>query len=330
MNYHQLPKIDLHCHLDGSTRPQTIIDLAKQQGIKLVSQDPREIKKLIVAPETCANLDEYLQRFALPNQVMQTAQALERITFEVFEDAAQENVTYLEIRFAPLLHTQGNLSIADVIESVIKGMQRAHEKYGIYGNIILCALRHLPNENYKEMLTVGAHYLQHNVVGFDIAGSEMDNFAANYIDLAHLAQHLGFRVTIHAGEQGCGQNVLDSIMLLGAQRIGHGIAITQHQPAYSCVKDKNIGVETCPTSNLQTKSIGCLSDHPVRDFFQDGLSVTINTDNRTVSNTTMTDEVRKVIETFHFSLEDYFHIYRYSVAQSFASEDVKTKLLKII
>ncbi|MCU8518509.1 adenosine deaminase, partial [Vibrio vulnificus] len=137
MNYFDLPKIDLHCHLDGSVRPQTIIDLADEQNLTLPSRDINVIKEMMVAPETCPNLDEYLKRFELPGMVMQTAEALERISFELFEDAANENVKYLEVRFGPLLHQVKGLSLDDIMDSVVRGMKRAEAQYDIHGNYIL-------------------------------------------------------------------------------------------------------------------------------------------------------------------------------------------------
>ena len=143
---------------------------------------------------------------------------------------------------------------------------------------------------------------------------------------AQYAIEKGYRVTIHAGEQGVGQNVFDAVSLLGAERIGHGIHITGHEDAYKLVKTQNIALETCPSSNVQTKAVENLANHPVKAFYQDGIQITINTDNRTVSNTTMTDEVRKVMEQFNLSREDYFNIYKISIEHAFASDSVKQHL----
>ena len=327
MNYFNLPKIDLHCHLDGSVRPQTIIDLARQQNIRLPNDDIEEIKHLMIAPETCLNLDEYLQRFALPVSVMQTAEAIERISFELFEEAAQENVKYLEVRFGPLLHIEQGLSLSAIIGSAVQGMKRAEKLYDIKGNYILSLLRHMPKEDIKDVIDAGAKYLNDGVVAFDLAGGEAVGFCHEFIPYAQYAIEKGYRITIHAGEQGSGQNVSDAISLLGAERIGHGIHIKGDASAYQLVKNKAIALETCPSSNLQTKAVACLSAHPINEFYQRGVPVTINTDNRTVSNTTMTDEVRKVMEEFTLSREDYFNIYKVSVAHSFASESIKEQLM---
>ncbi|MGR5499717.1 adenosine deaminase [Vibrio sp. DNB22_10_4] len=327
MNYKQLPKIDLHCHLDGSVRPETIIELAEQQNIDLPSKDVNVIRDMMIAPETCPNLIEYLKRFDLPLSVMQTKEALERIAFEVYEDAALENVTYMEVRFGPLLHREKGLNVEEIIGSVVAGMQRAEKVHGIKGNIILSLLRHMPTDEIKHVIDVGSQYVGKGVAAFDLAGGEELGFCEKFIPFAQYAKEKGLNVTIHAGEQGEGQNVYDAITMLGAERVGHGIHIATHQAAFDLVYDKQVALETCPSSNVQTKAVDSMDVHPIEDFRQRGIPVTINTDNRTVSNTTMTKEVQKVMEQFNLSEDDYMHIYRNSVNAAFTDEATKSQLL---
>lgn len=327
MNYHLLPKIDLHCHLDGSLRPETLIELAYEQNITLPSDDVGVIRDMMIAPESCPNLDEYLKRFALPISVMQTASALKRIAFELFEDAAKENVTYLEVRFAPLFHIEGGLTLTQVLESVTDGLKEAEKRYSIKGNFILIFLKTFPKERIKETLDAGKAFLGSGVVAMDLAGSELPDFAAPFIPYVKYAKELGYRISIHAGEQGVGKNVLDAVEILNAERIGHGIAIENDKAAYQCVKSKRIGLESCPSSNVQTKAVPSLDVHPFSQFLHDGLVVSINTDNRTVSNTSMTKEVQKTMECFNLSIEDYKKIYRNSVEQAFISVSEKEALL---
>lgn len=330
MNFFDLPKIDLHCHLDGSVRPETIIDLAHQQKVHLPSEDINEINQLMIAPETCLNLDEYLKRFELPLSVMQTAESIERIAFELYEDAALENVKYLEVRFGPLLHLEKGLTLEQVISNAVQGMKRAEQQYDIKGNFILSLLRHMPKDSIKNVIDAGANYINNGVVAFDLAGPEIPDFCREFITYAQYAVEKGYKITIHAGEQGSGQNVYDAVSLLSAERIGHGIHIKGHDAAYQLVKNKQIALETCPSSNVQTKAVAKLDQHPIKVFYQCQIPVTINTDNRTVSNTTMTNEVKKVIETFNLTRKDYFNIYRTSVTHSFANEAVKQQLLQYI
>lgn len=208
-------------------------------------------------------------------------------------------------------------------------MQRAEAMYDIKGNYILSILRTMDKGNINDVIDAGAAYLNKGVVAFDLAGAELPGFCHEFIPYVNYAIEKGYRITIHAGEQGVGQNVFDAVSLLGAERVGHGIHIKGHQGAYDLVKEKSVALETCPSSNIQTKAVDVLSNHPIKAFYQGGVLITINTDNRTVSNTTMTDEVRKVMEEFNLSREDYFAIYRVSVEQSFASDEVKQELLKL-
>ncbi|GIU05593.1 MULTISPECIES: adenosine deaminase [unclassified Shewanella] len=328
MNYLQLPKIDLHCHLDGSVRPQTVIDLAKIQGVEIPSHNVDDIKALMVAPESCPNLDEYLTRFALPVSVMQTEAALERISFELFEDAALENVKYLEVRFGPQLHRKMGLNFEQIIGSVVKGMRRAEAQYDIKGNYILSIIKVLPKDDINDVIDAGAKFLDNGVVAFDLAASEEPGFCHEYIPYAKYALEKGYRITIHAGEQGVGQNVYDAISLLGAERIGHGIHINSHKQAYDLVRAEAVALETCPSSNVQTKAVESLESHPFGDFYRDGLLVTINTDNRTVSDTTMTKELQLSAEKFNLTEADYFAIYKMSVDNAFASDEVKQHLMQ--
>ncbi|GGI86363.1 adenosine deaminase [Shewanella gelidii] len=330
MQYFDVPKIDLHCHLDGSVRPQTIIDLAAQQELEIPSQDIEVINNLMIAPESCKDLVEYIERFELPISVMQTEEALTRISYELFEDAAKENVKYLEVRFGPLLHVQQGLSLDQVIASVVKGMQLAQDEYDIQGNYILSILRTMDLDRVYEVIDAGLPYLGQGVVAFDLAGAELPGFSQTFVPHAQYAKAKGYRITIHAGEQGSGQNVFDAVHLLNAERVGHGIHMKDHADAYNLVKAQNVALETCPSSNVQTKAVESLASHPLRDFYQDDVLITINTDNRTVSNTTMTDEVAKVMQQFDLTEQDYHAIYRTSVEKSFASAEVKQQLLAYI
>lgn len=330
MNYQELPKVDLHCHLDGSVRPSTLIELAKSQSIQLDSYDLNDVTQAMIAPEDCPNLVEYLKRFEIALSVMQEADAIKRISYELFKDAAAENVKYMEVRFGPLLHLQKGLTIAEVIESAVAGMKEAEAKYDIRGNYIISIVKGFPETQVPELIEVGASFLGRGVVAIDLAGAELPGFASAYVDQIQSAKDKGYRVTIHAGEQGDGNNVLEAITLLNAERVGHGIGINAHADAYSLVKKNHTTLETCPTSNIQTKAVNTLAEHPCRDFLDDRLNVTINTDNRTVSDTTMTKEIQRTIEAFNFSKEEYTQIYKNSVNSSFASDEVKAHLLSYL
>lgn len=323
MNFLALPKIELHCHLDGSLRAETVIDIAIKEGIQLPSYDKNELKKELIAPLDCASLDEYLQKFHLPNSVMQSEDSLRRITFELFEDAAKENVKYLEVRFAPLLHILKGLNVEQVMESVIEGMREAESRYEIKGNIILSCMRTMSVERAFEVVEKGKKFLGQGVVAIDLCAAEEEGFSRKFVEPIALAREYGYRVTIHAGETGIGKNVLEAVELLGAERIGHGVFIKDCPEAYETVKERQIVLEMCPTSNVQTKAVHDYTEHPVYQFHRDGIKVTLNTDNRTVSNTTMEKEINIVNQFFHLNEEDYRQIYVTSVEASFANEGIK-------
>ena len=323
MNFFNLPKIELHCHLDGSVRAETIIDIAKKDGITIPSFNIDIIKNQITAPLECTSLDDYLKSFALPNLVMQSKENIKRITFELYEDAAKENVKYMEVRFAPLLHTAKGLTIDEIIESVIEGIKYAENIYDIKGNVILSCMRTMSSAKALEVIEKGKKFLGKGVVAVDLAGPEKAGFAAEYVDAIKVARDYGYRVTIHAGETGIGKNVLDAVELLGAERIGHGVYINDCIEAYNIVKAKNIVLEICPTSNVQTKAVQEYKAHPIHKFYNDGIKTTINTDNRTVSDTNMTKECQSIYDAFNITQEDYKQIYLNSVNATFTTEDVK-------
>ncbi|QGU94698.1 adenosine deaminase [Clostridium bovifaecis] len=330
MRFDNLPKIELHCHLDGSVRPETIIDISTKDNINIPSNDINIIRNMLIAPWECESLDEYLERFKLPLKVMQTKDNIRRIAFELLEDASKENVKYIEVRFAPLLHREKGLSIEGIIESVLEGIKDAENRYDIEGNLILSCLKHMPVETAVEVIEKGKKFLGKGVVAVDLAASEDEGFSQRFVEPIALARKYGYRITIHAGETGTGRNVLEAVEVLGAERIGHGVYITNCLEAYNIVKEKNITLEICPTSNVQTKAVNRYESHPVYDFYKDGIKVTINTDNRTVSDTTMTKEYNILSDKFNLSYEEYKQTYYNAIEASFANKEVKERLKRYI
>ncbi|MCK5780838.1 MAG: adenosine deaminase [Psychrilyobacter sp.] len=327
----KLPKIDLHCHLDGSLRPQSVLELlAKEEHILDYQKELELIKAELVAPKDCNSLNEYLVRFELPIKVMQTIENLERVSFELFEDAAKENIKYLEVRFAPQQHKERGLKTSEIISAVIKGMERAKEQYEINGNYILSCMRHLSSESAMEIVEEGREFIGKGVVAVDLCGGEENGFAEKFIEPMKKAKDYGYHITIHAGETGYGKNVTDAIILLGAERIGHGVFITNDELAYELVKEKGIPLEICPTSNIHTKAVFSYEEHPFYKFYEDGIIVTLNTDNRTVSDLDMTKECCVIRDTFDLTFEEYKRIYISSVDAAFISEEEKEGLKKYI
>ena len=326
----KLPKIELHCHLDGSVRVDTIIDIAKKEGIKLDLYKRCDIEKLVQVPNDCTSLNEYLKRFDLPNKVMQSSENIKRITFELLEDAQKENIKYIEIRFAPLLHLQKGLSIEEVIQSAIDGINQAQRIYDIKGNIILSCMRNMSEDDAILLIEKGRKFLNKGVVAIDLAGPEEEGFANKYKRAIELARSYGYNITIHAGEAASAQNVIDAINILKAQRIGHGVRIKDMKDAYDLVKKTGVVLEMCPTSNIQTKAIECLNKYPLYDFYKDGIKLSINTDNRTVSNIDLSNEIKVISDEFNMSKEKYKDIYLNTIDAIFADESTKKWLRRLI
>ena len=330
MNLKDLPKIELHCHLDGSVRPDTIIDIAKKENINIPTFHSEEIKKMVTAPLECTSLDDYLESFKLPIAVMQSKESLRRVTYELLEDCAKENVKYIEVRFAPLLHIQKGLTTEEVIESVLEGIKEAEDSFNIKGNLILGCLKNMPTESVFHVIEEGRKFLGKGVVAVDLCGSEGEGFCKEYIEPIKLAKSYGYRITIHAGETGIGKNVLEAVELLGAERIGHGVFIKDCIEAYNAIRDGQITLEMCPTSNIQTKAVNSVKEHPIFNFYKDDIKVTLNTDNRTVSDTNLSQEYIVVFNEYNLTYEDYKKLYYNSVEASFADKETKVELKKYI
>lgn len=330
MDFELLPKIELHCHLDGSVRPETILDIATKESIEIPTYDLNELRGLLEAPLECKSLVEYLDRFNLPIKIMQSKENLRRITYELLEDAAKENVKYIEIRYAPVLHTEKGLTIEQVIESVLDGIKQGEKDFDIKANLILSCLRHSGANSAAAVVEAGKKFLDKGVVAVDLAGAENEGFAKEFVDVIDIAREYGYRVTIHAGETGIGLNVVDAIKLLHAERIGHGVAIKDLKEAYDLVKENNVTLEMCPTSNMQTKAVKSYEEHPLFKFYKDGIRVSFNTDNRTVSATDITGECKSIDKVVNMTYEDYKKIYNDSVDATFATEEVKAYLKTLI
>lgn len=330
MDYRKLPKVELHCHLDGSLRTETVIELAKEEKIDLSGKSYEEVKELLVVPEDCPSLDIYLKRFDLPLKLMQNEKNLKRIAFELIEDVSKENVKYIEVRFAPLLHNRQGLNVKQIISAVLEGLKDGEEKFGVKSGLILSLLRHHPVDSVYEVFEEGQEFLGKGVVAVDLAGAELEGFVAPYEEAFKKARNMGYRVTIHAGETGYSSNVIDAIKLLGAERIGHAVAIKDDEVAYNLVKEKNITLEMCPKSNLQTKAVDSYENHPAKKFLNDGLKVNLSTDNRTVSNVDLTEECENINSVSGLSLEEFKEIYLNSVQGAFCDEKTKEWLRKQI
>lgn len=313
-----MKKIELHVHLDGSVRPKTVSEL--------FNYDIKDVKNKMMVTSDTKDLTEYLTKFDLPIKAMQTKDNLKRIARELALDLKDDDVIYAEVRFAPILHTKEGLSLDEVVSSVLEGIKSVNE---IKVNLILCMMRGFSYEDNLKTIMVTKKFLNKGVVGLDLAGDEKKYQTINYKDLFMIAKDNNIPFTIHAGEADTSKSVLDAINF-GAKRIGHGIAIVNDDKVLNKVKEKNISLEVCPTSNVDTKAVLSYEKHPIKDLFLKGVKVTVNTDDRTVSNITLSKEYEKLKEYFNFSDEEFLQMNLNAISSSFMNEDEKTRYTKMI
>jgi adenosine deaminase len=287
----KLPKTDLHVHLDGSLRLGTILDLAQKQRVELPANDEDGLRKAMNLGQNCGTLVEYLKAFDVTLRVLQTEDALTRAAYELAEDAANENVRYMEVRYAPMLHTRRGLKLTNVVEAVLNGLRAAQETYGIESNVIICGIRNVSPESSLEMAELAVAYKNRGVVGFDLAGAEYDHPAKHHKAAFQLVRDNNINVTIHAGEAYGPESIHQAIHVCGAHRIGHACRLRENGDLLHYVNDHRIPIECCPSSNVQTGAIRDLLSHPLKLYYNLGLRVTVNTDNRLVTDTTVSKEL---------------------------------------
>ena len=310
-----LPKVLLHEHLDGVLRPATIIELAKAVHYQhLPTEDPQELARWFHQGANQGSLPKYLEGFAHTIAVMQTEEALERVAYEQAEDLSQDGVVYFETRFAPIFHTQLGLSHQQIVTAVLKGLERARKDLGIVSGLLICAMRNM--DVSLEMAELAVDFRERGVVGFDLAGEEGGYPPKKHVDAFHYIQRQNFNITVHAGEGFGKESIWQAIQYCGAHRIGHGtrliddIAVAHGKVVNlgglaQYVLDKRIPLEICLISNVHTGAAPSLAEHPFKILYQEKFRVTLNTDNRLMSDTTMTKEFEAAENTFDLSLNDF-------------------------
>lgn len=322
-----LPKADLHVHLDGSLRAETLIDLAREYGKPLPSFDADALRDHMYVRDA-RNLVDYLARFETTLSVLQTADALERVAYELCEDAAAENVRYMEVRYSPVLNTREDLSLDEAVEASLRGLTRAAQDFGIRTNIIICALRHMTPETSLELARLAVAYKQRGVVAFDLAGPEYDYPPKKHAVAFRYAAHENLALTVHAGEAFGPDSIRQALHDCAARRIGHGTRLFEDADLMRYVNDFRIPLEICLTSNVQTRAVERFADHPVRRYFDEGLLVTLNTDNRLMSGTTMTQEFSRAAEHLRFSWDALCTISRMGFEAAFLPYAEKQETLR--
>jgi len=284
-----LPKAELHVHLDGSLRPSTLLELAADLGLALPASGPGALA-LAMGASGSSTMAEYLERFAVTLSVLQTPQSLERAAYELAEDAARENVRYLEARYSPALHTNGGMTLEEAVEAPLRGLARAEGDFGILTGLIVCGIRSLPPSVSLELAELAVAFKDRGVVAFDLAGHEAGHPAREHAEAFRYAAHNHLAITVHAGEGDGAASIAQALHECHARRIGHGTRLLEDPALEAFVNDFRIPLEVCLTSNIQTRVVPSLTAHPFRRYFDAGLVVTLSTDNRLMSGTTLTHE----------------------------------------
>lgn len=309
------PKVLLHDHLDGGLRPQTIIDLAKQIGYKkLPTSNPAELGAWFHRGANKGNLVEYLQGFEHTTSIMQTKEALELVAYEMMEDMKNDNVCYVETRFAPVFHGGKGLYQEDIVNAVLEGLEKGKRDFGVGYGLILCGMRNM--KNTLEVAELAINFRNQGVVGFDLAGEEGGYPPKKHIEAFQFIQRANFNITIHAGEAFGKESIWQAIQWCGAHRIGHATRLKEDisfdkdgnvvsfGELAQYVLDKRIPLEICLLSNVHTGAIDKIENHPFGTLFKEKFRVTINTDDRLMSDTTMTKEFLTAINVFNITLDD--------------------------
>ena len=311
-----LPKAELHCHLDGSLRPHTLIELGREYGIAMPAWHPDALADFMMVRDA-RHLEDYLQRFAITLSVLQHADALERVSYELVEDAAREGVRYIEIRYAPVLNLRHGLSLGEAVEAPLRGIERAQRDFGTLARVIICGLRHLSPEISFELAELAAAYRGRGVVGFDLAGAELGHPARAHAAAFDFARRHDLALTVHAGEGAGADSVREAVFDCYAERIGHATHLVDDETLSEYVNDHRIALEICLTSNVQTHAVASYEEHPLRAYHDRGMNVVLNTDNRLMSGTTLTDEYLLAARHLDFTFEELAEIALNSFASAF-------------
>ena len=330
-----LPKVELHNHLDGGLRIQTVIDLAEETDYdQLPSHDPQSLADWFLQDQS-GSLEQYLAGFVHTIGVMQTPAAIARVALEAGLDVAADGVVYAEIRFAPSLNTERGMRYEDVIEAALSGFQGAEDAVGIKIRLIVDAMRH--EKDSLDVVEAAVRFADQGVVGFDLAGPEAGYPPEDHLEACRLARQNGLGLTIHAGEGDGPESIRRAVETCGAQRIGHGIRIiedinfsngtAQMGPIASMVHERQIPLEVCPTSNLHT--LGIKEDmHPLGKLLREGFNVTLSTDNRLMSAVTLTDEFALAVKHHGFTRKDLHKVTVAALEAAFVGDSVRQPLLQ--
>jgi adenosine deaminase len=332
-----LPKVLLHEHLDGGLRPQTVLDLARATGYAaLPTQDAKELAAWFHRGANRGSLPLYLEGFRHTIAVLQTRAALERVAFEFIEDMHRDGVVYAEVRFAPCFHRDRGLTDEAIVGAVLDGLRRGGEQYGVHWGLILCAMR--DRTDSLETAELAVDFRDRGVVGFDLAGEEAGHPPKKHAEAFAAIQRANFFSTLHAGEAFGVASIWQALQFCGAHRLGHATRLSDDMSIVKgrivklgtlaqYVLDRRIPLEMCLSSNVHTGSVPSLREHPFKLYFDRGFRVTLNTDDRLMSDTSMTKEFAIAVEEFDLTIDDLEKLTLNAIKSAFIHFDERLRLI---
>lgn len=324
---HALPKVDLHRHLEGSLRLQTLAEIAQEHGIDLPSYDIEYLRPFVTVTDDEPDFHRFLEKFRLLRRFYPTREAVERVAYEAVADAAEDNIKYLELRFNPVAQARvQGFTLDEVTTWVCGAVGRAQQEHDICVNLIVQIGRDERMETAWEVAQIAVAHKDGGIVGLDLAGDEVKYPARAFAEIFRWARKEDLHITVHAGEAAGAHNVRDAIELLGAQRIGHGIRTIESSEVVRLVRDRAVTLEICPTSNLQTGVVRRLGQHPLMDLLVLGLRATLNTDDPSVSDTTLTDEYVVAMLAMGLTLDHIKQTIVTAAEGSFQTEEERARL----
>ena len=326
----RLPKTDIHCHLDGCVRPRTMLELADAQGVKLPTRNLTKLTRILEAGKRTRSLADYLKIFDYTLSVMQEKGALYRVAYELAEDAAAETVRHLEVRYSPILHRKKKLEFEDIVDPVIAGLNDAGRKLGVSTGVIICGIRSLNPKYSLALAELAVAYKGKGVLAFDLAGQEKDYPAKAHRAAFQLILKNNINSTVHAGEAFGAPSIGQALHYCGAHRIGHGTRLREDPDLMRYVTDHRIPLEVCLSSNVQTRAVRHAREHPFHFYFRQGLRVTLNTDSRLISATTVTNEIALATRVFRLSPYEVKKIIINGFKSAFVPYSEKARMLRLV
>ncbi|WP_235427156.1 adenosine deaminase [Cohnella kolymensis] len=318
--------MDLHVHLDGCVKPRTLLSLAELQGIPLPTYEANGLLTYLQVDGGCNNLSDYLVKFDFVLPFLQTKEALVQVAWEVVAEASVHRIRYIEVRFAPQLHRHNGLTTEEAINAVIQGLNKGEEQFGVKARVIAICMRNHSFGANLEVVESAASFYGKGLVAVDLAGDEASYPAELFRQVFRLARQRGIPITIHAGEAAGPDNIEEAVVNLGARRIGHGVRLKENVRVMEMIREQRIPLELCPTSNIQTRSVTGWDCYPIREYFEQGILFTVNTDNPGVSGTNITQEYKVLADKFGFSLAEITALILNGVEASFLDGEEKAAL----